>query len=1096
MATYSGTSSANRHTSGSGNDILIGGAGNDWLNGGAGYDMARYSGKASDYSIVTNADGSQTITDLRAFSPDGTDTLIGIEEIVFGATPTPVIASVIAAKRAEGDGSGATMDFTVRLSAASTRDVRLRYATADDTAQAGRDYVATSGILTIAAGQLSGLIRISIIGDRLAEINEAFRLNLSAPEGAGLIGGGNTLSVTGTLVDDDAAPAEPAPSLMAQSFAITALPVISVASVSRNEGDSGEANLTFTVKLSAASTSAVTVKYATANGTAIAGSDYTGKTGTLTIAAGATSGTIAIKVTGDTYYELNETFSLKLSSASGATLAGGGSTLTATGTIKNDDVAPVVSIANVAVGEAHVGTADAVFTITLSKKSGTATTISYTTVDGTAKAGEDYTAVSGTITIPAWTTTATIPVSVFGDVAFEADESFSLVLSAANGATFAGGASTLVGTATILNDDSGGTTTRISTTARGAEANGASSAPSISPDGTKMVFTSSATNLVAGDTNGVSDVFLKDINTGAISRLSVSASGGQLAKSSSGAYFVGDGSKVAFTAASSIVSDDTHSANDLYIKDLATGSYTRVYTTSTGVSANDTSNYGSFSQDGTKVAFQSYATNLVAGDTNGQSDIFVKDLVTGIVTRVSTVEGGAQANGSSGVPVLSPDGTKVAFQSSATNFVTGDTNIVDVFVKDLVTGTVLRVSSTQGWGTANNSSSSAMFSPDSTKIAFVSRATNLVPGSTTSTDDIFVRDLLTGTLTLASSNANGVPANGSYALIPVFSPDGTKLVFYSDATNMSAGDTPGTGDVFMKDLASGAVTRLSISLTGGNPNNYTYQPAPFSSDGTKAAFWSAASDLVPGDANGVSDIFVKNITFGSTFSILGSASATKAEGGAGATTPYSFTVIRNGDPSMAQNVSWSVSGSGVSAASASDFSGGVLPSGTLSFAAGQTSKTITINVAGDTAAELNESFAIRLSNATGGASIASSAAFATILNDDSTSGLHAPVLTVADKSVKPKSTLSASSLFTVADTGGLPIVEYQFMDNTSYGGYFTKGGVTQSPGSVIDIMASSLSTLSFVAGSTSSTNDGLSVRASNGVAWSSWSPFRVLASAT
>ena len=261
-----------------------------------------------------------------------------------------------------------------------------------------------------------------------------------------------------------------------------ALPVISVTSASRNEGNSGDGNLTFTVKLNQAAS------------TPVLGSDYTAKSGTLTIAAGATS------------YEANESFSLKLSAPSGATLAGGGATLAATGTIKNDDAAPMASIAGPAVAEAHVGTADAVFTITLSKMSAIPTTISYTTVDGTARAGEDYTATSGTLVIPTWTKTAAIPVSVSGDVVHEADESFSLVLSAA--------------TATIINDDAGGTITRVSTSSRGAEANQDSSRAVFSPDGRKIAFVSLASNLVSGNTNGTSDVFGKDLVSGAVTRVS------------------------------------------------------------------------------------------------------------------------------------------------------------------------------------------------------------------------------------------------------------------------------------------------------------------------------------------------------------------------------------------------------------------------------------------------------------------------------------------------------------------------------------------------------------------------------------------------
>src|SRR5262249_36618012 len=157
-----------------------------------------------------------------------------------------------------------------------------------------------------------------------------------------------------------------------------------------------------------------------------------------------------------------------------------------------------------------------------------------------------------------------------------------------------------------------------------------------------------------------------------------------------------------------------------FIKDLTTGVTTRVSTDATGAQANDKSSQAAFSPDGTKVAFWSSATNLVPGDTNGKQDIFVKDLITGAIKRASTDAAGAQADGKSDQPIFSPDGTKVAFISTATNLVAGDANGVlgDLFIKDLITGAIALVSTGSAGVQGDRSVTEPVFSPDGTKVAF------------------------------------------------------------------------------------------------------------------------------------------------------------------------------------------------------------------------------------------------------------------------------------------------------------------------------------------------------------------------------------------
>ncbi|MET3695127.1 TolB family protein, partial [Methylobacterium goesingense] len=186
-------------------------------------------------------------------------------------------------------------------------------------------------------------------------------------------------------------------------------------------------------------------------------------------------------------------------------------------------------------------------------------------------------------------------------------------------------------------------TTRVSTAADGTQGNAASqiatTGSQVSADGRYVVFTTNAGNLVAGDTNGTIDVFVKDTLTGTVTRVSTDSTGAQATGGTSTAASISaDGTRVAFqSTATNLVTGDTNSASDIFVKDLTTGTTTRVSTDSTGAqTTSGTSTTPSISADGTRVAFQSSATNLVAGDTNGLTDVFVKNLTTGTTTRVST----------------------------------------------------------------------------------------------------------------------------------------------------------------------------------------------------------------------------------------------------------------------------------------------------------------------------------------------------------------------------------------------------------------------------------------------------------------------------
>ena len=348
--------------------------------------------------------------------------------VVYNATTAAAAPTLSINNVSVTEGNTGTVNavFTVTLSASSAQTVTVNFATADGTATAGSDYVAASGTLTFNPGDTSKTLTVLVNGDTVVEPDETFFVNLSAPTNA-------TIAVSqgvGTILNDD-----------------VAVPTLSINNVSVTEGNTGTVNAVFTVTLSASSAQTVTVNFATADGTATAGSDYVAASGTLTFNPGDTSKTLTVLVNGDTVVEPDETFFVNLSAPTNATIA----VSQGVGTILNDDVAPTptLSINNVSVTEGNTGTVNAVFTVTLSASSAQTVTVAFATANGTATAGSDYQAVSGTLTFIAGETSKTITVRVRGDTVVEPDETFFVNLSAPTNATISVGQ----GLGTILNDD-------------------------------------------------------------------------------------------------------------------------------------------------------------------------------------------------------------------------------------------------------------------------------------------------------------------------------------------------------------------------------------------------------------------------------------------------------------------------------------------------------------------------------------------------------------------------------------------------------------------------------------------------------------------
>jgi Tol biopolymer transport system component len=396
----------------------------------------------------------------------------------------------------------------------------------------------------------------------------------------------------------------------------------------------------------------------------------------------------------------------------------------------------------------------------------------------------------------------------------------------------------------------------VSVASDGTQGNGASALPSISADGRYVAFLSGASNLVPGDTNGVDDVFVHDRLTGQTTRVSVASDGTEGNGHSESPSISADGRYVAFASyASNLVPGDTNGVMDVFVHDRLTGQTTRVSVASDGTQGNGESRYPSISADGRYVAFMSYASNLVPGDTNGVMDVFVHDRLTGQTTRVSVASDGTQGNGDSVSPSISADGRYVAFMSYAYNLVPGDTNgKADVFVHDRLTGQTTRVSVASDGTQGNDGSGGASISANGRYVAFVSGASNLVPGDTNGVDDVFVHDRLTGQTTRVSVASDGTQGNGD-SWWPSISADGRYVAFMSWASNLVPGDTNGTWDVFVHDRLTGQTTRVSVASDGTEGNSDSIYPS-ISADGRYVAFQSWASNLIPRDTNGAWDVFV------------------------------------------------------------------------------------------------------------------------------------------------------------------------------------------------------------------------------------------------
>lgn len=402
-------------------------------------------------------------------------------------------------------------------------------------------------------------------------------------------------------------------------------------------------------------------------------------------------------------------------------------------------------------------------------------------------------------------------------------------------------------------------TTRVSVSSEGTEGDSFSGYPSVSGDGRYVAFHSDATNLVEGDSNGVIDTFVHDRVGRRTSRVSVSGAGGEGRLDSWNASISADGRVVAFESyADDLVSGDSNERIDVFVHDRLTGKTERVSISSDGRQGSQGSRAPSISGDGQWVAFESAARDLVEADTNSHTDIFVRDRGAGRTERVSLADGGAQANGDSGNPSISADGRYVAFESSASNLVDMDSNGErDILVRDRQEDSTEPISVSSDGLLGNAQSQYPAISGDGRYVAFQSEANNLVEGDENGKRDILIRDRHAGVTELVSLSNLGLQAN-SHSQYPSISADGRYVAFSSDASNLVEDDTNGTVDIFVHDRETGQTIRVSVS-SEGTEGDLSSPSGSISAAGEYVAFFSWASNLVVADTNEEADVFAHDV---------------------------------------------------------------------------------------------------------------------------------------------------------------------------------------------------------------------------------------------
>ncbi len=409
----------------------------------------------------------------------------------------------------------------------------------------------------------------------------------------------------------------------------------------------------------------------------------------------------------------------------------------------------------------------------------------------------------------------------------------------------------------VVTQQAAGLIVRVSVDRYGNQGNGGSYSPVISPDGRYVAFESVATNLVASDTNAAADVLIHDLLTRDTAFGVAGLFGQQPNRACLDPCITAGARFLAFSSSATNLIEGQGGGvvahKQVFLRDRSTSTMTEASVANDGTPGLGPSYEPSVSDDGNRVAFTSWAANLVEDDTNGKTDVFLRDVPAGTTTRVSVAPDGGQADDASSRPLLSADGRYLAFVSSAPNLVLADTNAqADVFLRDLQAGQTERVSvSTQGAQTAGESTWPSI-SDDGRYIAFASTAGNLVPTDLTPYSDVFVRDRLTGQTELASIASDGTQLTNAQQ--PSISGDGRYVTFVCMTPEpASAQGTSHETGIFVRDRVTGQTTLLELPTGGASASGFN---PVISRGGRYVAFDSYSSALVSDDTNGRPDCFV------------------------------------------------------------------------------------------------------------------------------------------------------------------------------------------------------------------------------------------------
>lgn len=806
------------------------------------------------------------------------------------------MASVSGGAANEGDGYAR---FTITLDRAATVPVTVTYQTADISAASGGDYVATSGTIGFAPGETARTVAVQIIDDTEAEAEERFALELTGI--AGVTGAGLATARGVMAIGRSDGPA-------------AATPALTVDRVVVGEGSPGQV-ARFTFRLSAPAASLASVTYATATVTAASGFDFEPASGTITFAPGETIRTLDIVVNDDAGPEAAESFRLNLTNPVGLSLAEGHALATI---VDNDraERAPLAGLAGVAVNEASPY---ALFVLTLDRAATTAVTVGYQTADGTALAGSDYVAQSGSVTFGPGETARTIAVALIDDDGAEGDEVFHLDLTGISGAN---GAGLVDGRATALIARNDGA---------------AASTPVLTVDGV----------VVGEGTGGLVAEFLFRLDAPAATVASVGYATASVT-ASSGFDFEPVSGTISFAPGETLRTVRVVLNDDATVEPAET--FRLNLSAPVGLAlAQSHVLAGIIDNDRSERAPLARVGDAVVNEADGFARFTItldRAATTPIAVAYRTVDGtavsGADYTALSGSVTFAPGETSRTIAVA----ILDDTGDEGAEAFDLaLTG----IGGATGAGLADPRGSATIGASDT--------ATAATP--TLAVDDVIAGEDAAGqrvTFTLRLSAPSATLATVAYATASETAASGFDFEPTAGTIAFAPGETVKTVAVVVNDDAaveSAETFRLAFSA----PSGLALQQA------------FATATLVDNDATTTSALS------------LAAANATQPEG-TGVDTDFTFTVTRTGDTARLSSAAYAVTGGAIRPVDAADFVGGVLPGGTVTFLPGETAKTIAVKVAGDAQVEGHETFTVTLAHPSEGTTIATATASATIEADD------------------------------------------------------------------------------------------------------------------